>query len=113
MSYGTDYRKRTLEYREEGHTLAETCRTFKVSISTIRQWEKQWREQGTLEKKVAIHRFKKIDPEKFKQYIKAHPDAYQAELAEEFCCSDTAIRKAFKRLKITRKKDDTLQRTKP
>ena len=33
------YRERTIEYRQE-HTLEEASRTFKVSISTIRKWEK-------------------------------------------------------------------------
>ena len=35
MSNSTDYRKRTIEYREEGHMLEETHEIFKVAISTI------------------------------------------------------------------------------
>ncbi len=35
MSYPEEYRKRTIEYRQEGHTLEETKEVFKVSISTI------------------------------------------------------------------------------
>jgi len=49
MSYSKDYRKRTIEYREEGHTLEETHKVFHVAIGTIRAWEKQWKEKGTLE----------------------------------------------------------------
>ena len=53
MSYPTKYRERTIEYRKEGHTLEETCATFKVSISTIRKWEKQLTEKGNLD--VPVH----------------------------------------------------------
>ena len=104
MSYSKDYRKRTIEYREEGHTLEETHRVFKVSISTIRTWEKQWKEKGTLTPAPVVRKYKKIDPERLKAYVQEHPDAYPSEIAKEFNCCETAIRKAFGRLGITRKK---------
>jgi len=44
--YSKDFRKRKIEYREEGHTLEETSRTFKVSIKTIRTSEKKVKEEG-------------------------------------------------------------------
>ena len=113
MSYPIRYRKRTIEYRQEGHTLEETGETFKVSISTIRKWEKQLKEKGHLEKKAVKQKFKKLDPEKLKAYVKAHPDAYQAKIGKAFGCTDTAVRKAFRRLGITRKKrqNDTGSKT--
>ena len=104
MSYSKDYRKRTIEYRQEGHTLEETHQTFKVAISTIQRWEQQLKETGDLGKK-ALHRsFRKIDPEKLKAYVAEHPDAYQTEMAERFGCSESGIRYALRRQKITRKK---------
>jgi len=39
------------------------------------------------------------------EHVKNHPDDYLREIAVVFNCSDTAIRKALKKLKITRKKD--------
>ena len=104
MSYSEDYRKRTIEYRGEGHTLEETHKVFKVSISTIRTWEKQWKEQGTLAAAPVVRKPKKIDPERLKTYVQEHPDAYPSEIAKEFGCCETAVRKAFERLGITRKK---------
>ncbi len=104
MSYPEEYRKRTIEYRQEGHTLEETKEVFKVSISTIRAWENQMRKEGNWKAKRPNRSFKKIDPEKLKAYVKEHPDAYQSEIAKEFNCTPEAIRKAFQRLKITRKK---------
>ena len=104
MSYSTDYRKRTIEYRQAGHTLEETHQTFKVSRSTIQKWEKQWKEEGTLDKKPLHRSFRKIDPEKLKAYVAEHPDAYQSEMAKAFGCSESGIRDALARYKITRKK---------
>lgn len=104
MSYSEDYRKRTIEYRGEGHTLEETHKIFKVSISTIRKWEKQWKEKGTLSPAPVVRKYKKIEPERLKTYVQEHPDAYPGEIAKEFNCCETAIRKALKRLGITRKK---------
>ena len=104
MSYPTKYRERTIEYRKGGHTLEETHPTFKVSISTIRSWEKQLEKEGNLKKKPLHRSYKKVNPEKLIAYVTEHPDAYQKEIAEEFGCSATAIYLAMKRLKITRKK---------
>ena len=104
MSYSEDYRKRTIEYRGEGPTLEETHEVFKVSISTIRAWEKQWKEKGTLAPGPVVRGYKKIEPQRLKTYVQEHPDAYLKEIALEFNCCETAVRKAFERLGITRKK---------
>ncbi len=69
---------------------------------------KQLKEKGNLKAKIPKRSFKKIDPEKLKAYVKEHPYAYQNEMAKEFKCMPEAIRKALKRLKITRKKDYSL-----
>ena len=104
MSYSRDYRERTIEYRQAGHTLEETHQVFRVSISTIREWEKRLKETGDLGKEELHRGFRKIDPEKLKAYVAEHPDAYQSEMAEAFGCSESGIRDALRRLKITRKK---------
>jgi len=104
MSYPKKYRERTIEYRQAGHTLDETHQTFKVSRSTIQKWEKQWKETGDLENKPLHRSYRKIDPEKLKAYVAEHPDAYQSEMAKEFGCSQSGIRNALRRHKITRKK---------
>ena len=104
MSYSKKYRERTIEYRQAGHTLEETHQTFKVSRSTIQIWEKQLKETGDLGKKELHRSFRKIDPEKLKAYVAEHPDAYQSEMAKAFGCSESGIRDALRRHKITRKK---------
>ena len=73
MSYSKKYRERTIEYRQSGHTLEETHQIFKVSRSTIQEWEKHLKETGDLEKKELHRGFRKIDPEKLKAYVAEHP----------------------------------------
>lgn len=83
-----------------------------MAISTIQKWKKQLEVEGNLKNKPLNRGFKKINPEKLQEYIKKHPDAYLKEIAQEFNCSDMAVHYALKRLKITRKKNDTIHRTK-
>ena len=104
MSYSEDYRRRVIEYRNEGHTLKETGEVFDIAASTICRWNRQLKEEGTLRKRAVKRPFKKIDPEKLVAYIQANPDAYLREIAMEFLCCKSAVSKALKRLKITRKK---------
>ena len=111
MSYPIKYRERTIEYRQEGHTLEETKQVFHVSIATIRKWEKQLKEEGHLKKKPLNRSLRKIDPEKLRSYVTKHPNAYQSEMAKEFQCSESGIRNVLKQLKITRKKEYTLPGT--
>ncbi len=104
MSYSTDLRERVVKYPFAGHTIKETCEVFGVGNYAVSKWVKQYKETGNLSNKSLNRGFKKIDPEKLKTYILEHPDAYQREIAEVFGCSAEAIRKAPKRLGITRKK---------
>ena len=104
MAYDEKYRKRTLEYWHEGHTLAQTKKVFRVSVTIIYKWENQLKKEGNLKRHPVKRPFKKIDPEKLKEYVKANPEAYLHEIAAVFDCSSTAIRKSLKKLKITRKK---------
>jgi len=104
MSYDIKYRERVVAYKLEGNTLKKTSDIFKVSSSTIKKWIKQHRVMGHLEKKELKRPYKKIDPAKLKEYVTAAPDAYLQEIADEFGCDESAIRKALKKLKITRKK---------
>ena len=75
MSYSEDYRKRTIKYRGEGHTLAGTHKVFMVSIGMICTGENQWKEKGTLSRAPVVRSYKKIEPEKLTppSSIAAHP----------------------------------------
>jgi transposase len=104
MVYDKKYKERVVGYRLEGHTIAETSEIFKVSAYAIKTWTKQYKEKGILEKKKPVRPFKKLDPVNLREYVADHPDAYLQEIADVFGCVESAVRKALKRLKITRKK---------
>ena len=104
MGYSKDFKERAVEYRLEGHTVAETSKIFGIGTNTLNRWLRQYKETGDLSKKPLNRTFKKIDPVKLKAFLKEHPDAILKEIAEQFDCTAEAARKALKRNGITRKK---------
>ena len=77
----------------------------------MQKWKSQLNETGNLEPKKRMETWRKIDPEKLKAYVEQNLDAFLKEIAKEFGCSDVAVLKALRRLKITRKKNDNLPRS--
>ena len=104
MAYDIKYRRRAMEHLAEGNTVRATAAIFRVSTSTLERWKSQLKETGGLAPKQRTGVWRKIDPTKLKCYMKEHPDAYLREIAQAFGCSDVAVLKALRRLKITRKK---------
>jgi len=101
-----------MAYVNAGHTNRETAQVFGISTSTLWGWKSQLDETGHLSPKKRKETWKKIDPDKLKQFVEEHPDAYQHEMAAHFGVRLYAIQKALKRLKITRKRNYTLQENK-
>lgn len=75
MGYSVDLRKRAVEYRLEGHMIAETSKVFGNGNDTLCRWMKQYRETVNLSPKPLNRTFKKIDPVKLKELVKKHSDA--------------------------------------
>jgi transposase len=111
MSYDKKFRHRAIEYLNNGHTIRATAAVFNINPGTLVKWQKQLNKTGSLEPKKAVAKWHKIDDEKLLTYVKENPDAYYKEIAEAMGVCIAAIQKAFKRLKITRKKNDRLQRS--
>ena len=109
MSYDIKFRRRAIEYWNDGHSKRATAEVFKVSTTTLQKWKLQLKETGKLEPKKRRETWRKIEPVRLKEYIEQHPDAYLKEIAEEFGCTDVAVIKALRRLKISRKKNYYLQ----
>ena len=98
MAYSKDYRQMILAKLKAGETYRALSLEFGISKTTILNWKKQ------PERKVRASRTYKIDLEQLAQDVMDYPDAFQRERAARFNCSDRAISKALKRLKVTRKK---------
>ena len=104
MAYSKDLKKKVMEYLQKGNSQRSAEKVFGINLSTVNEWHQKYQRTGSLENKPPVRKPKKIDPEKLKEYVAAHPDAYLAEIGEAFNCGESAIRKALKRLGITRKK---------
>lgn len=104
MAYSEDLRKKVIGYLAEGHTQESAKAVFKIGLTTIKRWKKQYEETGSLARKELHRSFRKLDPEKLSAYVKEHPDAYLREIGEAFNCTDDAVRLALMKLNITRKK---------
>ena len=105
MAYSVDLRMSAVKYYLKSEdTIEETAKIFGVGKTTLQSWVKRYKESGNLENKPLNRSFKKVDPEKLREYVRKHPDDTQGEIAVEFGCCNQAISKALKRLGITRKK---------
>ena len=105
MAYEVRFREKVMKYIEQGHTIEEAHKVFEVGTTTIKEWKKLKKETGKLEKRALERKAAKICPNKLKAYIAENPDSYMREIAEVFNCTESAIFYAFKRLKISRKKN--------
>ena len=104
MAYSIDYRKRVLEYLEEGHTQAETQEVFKIGTTTIKAWKKLLSEKNTLAKKAPKQKARVYPSDKLRAYVKEHPQALLKEIAGHFGGSVSGASDALAREKITLKK---------
>jgi len=103
MSYDPKFRERAAKH-EEIHGPTKTCEVFGISRTTIERWRAQYKETGSLANKPLNRGHKKIDPQQLLKDVQDYPDDFFHERAQRFDCTAEAIRKAFKRLGITRKK---------
>ncbi len=104
MAYSEDYRKRVLEYIEEGHTHKEGQEVFKVGSTTIKEWKKLRSETGSLEKRPLERKARVYESDKLCAYIEEHPQALLKEIAAHFGGSTSGADSALRREKLTLKK---------
>ena len=104
MAYSIDFRKRAMEYMDEGHTGKELYEAFKIWPSNVSRWRNLLEKTGSLKPEYRETRKRKIDLNELEQALERKPDATLSELARLFNCTKQAIDAALKRLKITLKK---------
>jgi len=105
MAYSMDFRKRAIDYMDEGHTGKELYEAFKIWPSSVSRWRKLFEKTGSLKPDYRETRKRKIDLNELERALERRPDATLSELARLFDCTKQAIHVALKRLKITRKKN--------
>jgi len=105
MAYSKDFRKRAIEFMDEGHTGEELYEAFKIWPSSVARWRKLLERTGSLNPEYRETRKRKIDLNELERALERKPDATLSELARLFNCTKQAIDAALKRLKITLKKN--------
>ncbi|MBF0805356.1 MULTISPECIES: IS630 family transposase [unclassified Streptococcus] len=104
MAYSIDFRKKVLSYCDKTGNISEAAEIFQISRNTIYEWIKLQKKTGDLHHQVKGTKPRKVDRDKLKAYLEAHPDAYLTEIASEFDCHPTAIHYALKAMGYTPKK---------
>ena len=59
MAYSEDLRKKVIGYLEEGNTPESAKAVFKIGLTTIKRWQKQYKDTGSLAKKELHRSFRK------------------------------------------------------
>lgn len=104
MAYSEDFRKRALDYMDEGHTYEELYEAFKIYPTAIEDWRKLLADTGSLKPQYRKTRKRKIDKDKLSAAVEEKPDAYLHELAKQFDCTKQAVFYALEKLDLTYKK---------
>jgi transposase len=114
MAYSQDLRERVVKAIERGdRTQPQVAKDFQVSLSFVEELWRRYRETGSCAIKEWQHgpRAKLADQEEaLRAAVAAKPDARLADLCQEVHAADgtqvspSALGRALRRLKITRKK---------
>jgi len=62
MSYDKNFRRRAVEYWNDGHSQRKTAKVFKISPTTLQSWKNQFKETGKSAPKKRRKTWRKIDP---------------------------------------------------
>lgn len=111
MAYSLDMRQRALELLEEGKTKTEVSEILGIGRSSLLRWEKRALEGELAAIYPKVRGGFRVDDEKLKAYVKENPDAYQSEIAKAIGAKENTVCKALHRLKISRKKNSSVPRT--
>lgn len=108
--YHVNLRERVIRAVRKGMTKTKACDTFNVCRQTIYNWLTLEKEQGHLEPKSDYQRGHShgiSDLTALKQYVDAHPDQTQEEMAEKFSVGSSTISRGLQKIKYSRKKRAT------
>ena len=104
-AYSEDLRKRVIESYEEGKEKGEITKIFKIGISTVNRWIREYRARGSYAPKQRTgYRKRKLEDEELIKYVEQNPSATLDKMAKYFKVKIASVWQRLKKLKITRKK---------
>jgi putative transposase len=108
MHYPITFRRKVLAHIEEGMSKREAARLFKISPQTLYNWL----ERKDLRPSLAKQRHRKIDKDRLRAHVKAHPQMLLRERAKVFGVSVAGLSVSLKTMNIVKKtKDDIWSET--
>lgn len=102
MHYPITFRRKVLTHIEEGMSKREAARLFKISPQTLYNWLAR----SDLKPALAKRRHRKIDKDKLRAHVKAHPHMLLRERAKIFGVSVPGLSIALRAMKIVKKTKD-------
>jgi len=109
MTYSLDLRQRVVDFVKNGGSKAEASRAYKISEWCVYDWCQRTELKP---QKPPQRRKRKLDWEALRIHVQEYPDALLRERAEHFGVKINAIWYACQQMKLTRKKNTTLQTAK-
>ena len=109
MSYSEDLRERVVKFVEEGGSKAKASRQFNVSRWCVYDWLGR---KDLKAKKTGPKKPRKLNLEALRNLVSEKPDAYLEELAQTLNVGKTTVWSGCRKLGFSRKKNQSLQRTK-
>ncbi len=109
MTYSIDLRSRVVGYVDSGGSKAEASRRFGVSLWCVDDWCKR----KDIGPKAQSPRHRKIDKEALRRHVGVYPDALLRERAQLFGVRINAVWSMMRKMELTHKKSDALQREEP
>jgi putative transposase len=108
-AYGIDLREKIVEFVKNGGSKLEAARRFGVARQTVYNFLSM-EGKGTLAPKKSWGKWRKLDPEKLRHYIKTHPSATLMEMTRSMGVSHNAIWSRLRKLGISLKKTHEVHR---
>ena len=102
MSYSLDLRRRVVAFVRSGGSKSEASRLFCVNRGTVYEWLSR---PDLSRKAYVLKEPRKLDRELLRRHVNEHPDMLSKDRAAFFGVVPSAMCKALKQIKITRKKN--------
>jgi transposase len=115
MPYSMDLRIRVVDAIRLGMTRTKASAIYKVCRKTIYIWLRLEERTGSLEPQTGYqkgHSHGITDHHVFKQFVDAHPDYTQEEIAQHFSVGSSTVSRTLEKIGYSRKKESNLRRKK-
>jgi len=108
--YDISIRQKVLSLLKKGKTQEEVSNFLSISIRTIQRWCRSEKLGESLKPKTNNPRQRKINKDDLLKYVKEFPDKTLKEIGKVFGVAHSSVDRMLKKLSITLKKNDSLQR---